>query len=136
MKQAVDSSVAVAAILADHEAHERSSDALARSAVTIAHVASETYSVLTRLPAPARLDGATAAALVRARLPDELVSLDAASHWTTLETMASAHVSGGSTYDGLIALTARRHDLELLSRDFRAMRTYAALGARFRMLTE
>jgi predicted nucleic acid-binding protein len=50
--------------------------------------------------------------------------------------LAAVRVSGGATYDGLIALTALDHDLELLSRDLRAARTYRALGVRFRLLTD
>ena len=48
--------------------------------------------------------------------------------------LAAAGIGGGATYDGLIALTAIEHDLELLSRDRRAARTYGALGARFQLI--
>jgi toxin FitB len=133
---AVDSSVAIAAILADHDAHEGASDALAQSDVTIAHVASETYSVLTRLPPPLRLDTVTAASMVRARLPATLATLDADGHKTALEALAQARVGGGATYDGLIGLTARQLDLELVSNDLRAVRAYRALGVRFRVLAQ
>jgi predicted nucleic acid-binding protein len=51
-----------------------------------------------------------------------------------LAKLAAGHVSGGSTYDGLIALTALQHNLELVSRDRRAARTYAALGVQFQLL--
>ena len=46
----------------------------------------------------------------------------------------AAGISGGATYDGLIALTALEHDLRLLSRDARAARAYRALGVDFRLL--
>jgi predicted nucleic acid-binding protein len=134
--QAVDSSIAIAAILADHAAHDRAEDALSESATTIAHVATETYSVLTRLPPPLRLDAADAAAIVEARLPSSRVTLDAEAHAAAPARLAAARISGGATYDGLIALTASDHDLELLSRDRRAARTYRALGIRFRLLTD
>jgi predicted nucleic acid-binding protein len=48
--------------------------------------------------------------------------------------LAAAGVSGGATYDGLIALTALEHDLELLTRDGRAERTYRALDVPHRLL--
>jgi predicted nucleic acid-binding protein len=131
----VDSSIAIAAILADHEAHELAEEALSQSATTIAHVATETYSVLTRLPPPLRLDATRAAAIVAARLPSPCVTLDANSHARSPDRLAAAQVSGGATYDGLIALTAMEHDLELLSADRRAARTYSALGVRFQLLT-
>jgi predicted nucleic acid-binding protein len=63
------------------------------------------------------------------------VALDADAHARAPERLAAAHVSGGATCDGLIALTALEHDLELLSRDRRAARTYSALGIRFQLLT-
>jgi predicted nucleic acid-binding protein len=135
MRRAVDSSIAIAAILADPEAHEVAEEALSESATTIAHVATETYSVLTRLPPPLRLDATRAAAIVATRLPSSRVTLDADAHARSPERLAAAQVSGGATYDGLIALTALEHDLELLSGDRRAARTYSALGVRFRLLT-
>jgi toxin FitB len=131
---AVDSSVAVAAIVLDHEAQQLADEALASSDTTIAHVASETYSVLTRLPAPYRVDAPRAASLVRARLPDVTVALDPARHTVALETLAAARISGGATYDGLIALAALEHNLQLVSRDARAARTYEALGVPYRLL--
>ena len=134
MTQAVDSSIAIAAILADHEAHDLAEDALSSSSATIAHVATETYSVLTRLPSPLRLNAASAAAIVAARLPRARVTLEAELHSSAPARLAAAGVSGGATYDGLIALSALEHDLELLSRDQRAARTYRALGVHFQLL--
>lgn len=136
MTQTVDSSIAIAAILADHEAHASAEDVLSRCATTIAHVAAETYSVLTRLPPPRRLDAVSAAAIVDARLPSVRVALDAdAREPSVLARLAAAEVSGGATYDGLIGLTALEHDLELMSRDRRAARTYRALGVNFQLLS-
>lgn len=129
-----DSSIAIAALLSDHTSHEAASEALATCTTTIAHVAAETYSVLTRLPAPHRSDSATAARALDERLPSAHVTLTANDHAGAPKHLAAAGISGGATYDGLIALTALEHDLELLSRDRRAARTYRALGARFRLI--
>jgi predicted nucleic acid-binding protein len=134
VSRAPDTSVAVAALLADHPAHDAATEALAACKTTIAHVAAETYSVLTRLPAPHRAEAATAATALHKRLPTAYVALDAGEHANAPARLAAAGVSGGATYDGLIALTAIEHDLELLSRDRRAARTYRALGARFELL--
>ena len=134
MSKAPDTSIAIAALLADHPAHENASGALAACKTTIAHVAAETYSVLTRLPAPHRAEATTAATALAERLPSKHVTLDASSHADAPGRLAAAGISGGATYDGLIALTALEHDLELISRDQRAARTYRALGARFRLL--
>jgi predicted nucleic acid-binding protein len=134
VSRASDTSIAVAALLADHPAHDAAAEALASCKTTIAHVAVETYSVLTRLPAPHRAEAATAATAIRKRLPAAHVALDASSHANAPGRLAAAGIGGGATYDGLIALTAIEHDLELLSRDRRAARTYRTLGARFQLL--
>jgi predicted nucleic acid-binding protein len=134
LSKAPDTSVAIAALLADHPEHAVASEALAACKTTIAHVAAETYSVLTRLPAPHRAEPGTAATALVERLPSKHVTLEAGSHAGAPKRLAAAGISGGATYDGLIALTALEHDLELLSRDGRAARTYRALGARFQLL--
>jgi predicted nucleic acid-binding protein len=133
--QAVDSSVSLAAIIEDDPQHEAAELALAESNRTIAHVAAETYSVLTRIPPPIRLDADTATSVIEARLPSQRVALDAMQHPSAIRRLADAQIGGGATYDGLIALTALDHDIELVSRDHRAARIYRALGVRFRLLT-
>lgn len=134
MTLAADTSITIPALVADHHARERSEDALKRCTVTIAHTAVETYSVLTRLPAPHRLIPADAARLIDARLPPAYVALDRHMHAGVHTRLAAADVAGGSTYDGLIALTALQHGLELLTRDRRAERTYRALRVPYRLL--
>lgn len=134
MSRTADSSVTIAALLNDHPAHDAASDALATCTATIAHVAIETYSVLTRLPAPSRPEASTVVTVLAKRLPSRYLTLDAGSCAKTTGLLAAAGVSGGATYDGLIALTALEHDLELLSRDRRAARSYRALGVRFVLL--
>jgi toxin FitB len=134
VRTAADSSVTIAALLRDHPDHEAAAGALAECDATIAHVASETYSVLTRLPAPHRAAASTAASALEQRLPRSYAALDASTHAQALGRLAAAGVGGGATYDGLIALTALEHDLRLLSRDVRAARAYRALGVDFRLL--
>jgi predicted nucleic acid-binding protein len=129
-----DTSITIAALLADHTAHEVAGDALAWCTTTIAHVATETYSVLTRLPLPHRTEAHTAATALHERLPTAHLTLAASDYAGAPRRLAEAGISGGATYDGLIALTALAHNLELLSRDHRAARTYRALGARFQLI--
>lgn len=135
MSSAADTSVVIAAVLADHRAHEIASAALAACTSTISHVAVESYSVLTRLPPPHRADPHLAASVLSARLPRMWLALDAEGHAAAPSRLAAAGVSGGSSYDGLIALTALAHDLELLTRDRRAQRAYRSLGVRFQLVT-
>jgi predicted nucleic acid-binding protein len=134
MRKAADSSIAVAALLADHPAHKAAADALASCKTTIAHAAIETYSVLTRLPAPHRVDARTAATVLAKRLTTTYATLDASSYTTAPSTLAGARISGGATYDGLIALTALEHDLELITRDKRAERIYRTLNVPYQLL--
>ncbi len=134
MRNAADSSVTIAALLSDHPAHTAAADALAHCKTTIAHVAAETYSVLTRLPAPHRVDANTAAAVLDKRLPATYATLDASTYAKAPSRLAAASVSGRATYDGLIALTAMEHDLELFTRDYRAERTYRALNVPYQLL--
>lgn len=134
MTRAADSSVTVAALLGDHAAHAAAAEVLADCQMTIAHVAIETYSVLTRLPAPHRVDAQTAAKLLDERLPAAYAALDASAYAKAPTELAAAGISGGQTYDGLIALTALEHDLELYTRDGRAERAYRALKAPYKMV--
>jgi len=133
--KAADSSVTIAALLNDHPAHDAAADALALCNTTIAHVAIETYSVLTRLPGPDRVDAATAATVLDKRLPATYATLDASKYSKAPARLAAAGISGGATYDGLIALTALEHDLEIVTRDRRAERTYRALDVPYQMLS-
>ena len=134
MTLAYDSSVSIPALVEDHRHHEIAATAVAEADVTVAHTAAETYSVLTRLPFPLRLDGAAAAALIDARLPGRWIALDAGAYADALRRLAAHGVAGGMAYDGLIALTAANHDAGLVTLDARASRTYRRLGVRFSLL--
>jgi predicted nucleic acid-binding protein len=134
VRKTADSSVTIAALLGDHPAHKTAADALARCKTTIAHAAVETYSVLTRLPAPHRVDARTAATVLNKRLPATYATLDASMYAKAPSRLATNGISGGATYDGLIALTALEHNLELFTRDERAERTYRALDVPYQLL--
>jgi predicted nucleic acid-binding protein len=43
-------------------------------------------------------------------------------------------VTGGSTYDALVAVTAKHAGVRLLTRDRRATRTYELIGVDFELL--
>ena len=129
-----DTSVLVPALLSWHPEHESARTAvLSRVHALPAHVLLETYSVLTRLPAPHRVDPATAASaigMVRRRA----VGLPAEEHQRLVGALAGSRIRGGAIYDALIAATARHNDLILLTRDRRARQTYDSVGVRYMML--
>ncbi len=134
MTVAADTSVLVPALLSYHRAHAACDQALSETDSALGHVVTEAYSVITRLPHPLRVEPGTAAATLGDRSPSELLVLDGASHRDLPRRLAAAGISGGSVYDGLIALTAARHGIELISRDRRAARTYATLGVAHRLI--
>jgi predicted nucleic acid-binding protein len=91
------------------------------------HAWFETYSVLTRLPPGARRSPAVVRALLDRNFPGAWF-LDAPATVTLAGELARLGIAGGAVYDALVGAAARHHGAQLLTRDARAMRTYAALG--------
>ena len=125
---AADSSVLIPAILASHEFHEACHESAGLVDSAIGHALVETYAVLTRLPQPYTVPPAQASEALRSfssRIitlsPDELVD--------AIDRLAAARVTGGSSYDALIAVTATQHGAILLTRDERASAVYERMGA-------
>jgi predicted nucleic acid-binding protein len=132
----VDTSVAVALTVADHEDHEPTFAALRDRRLGLAgHAAFETFSVLTRLPPPARRTPATVARLMAASFPNSRF-LSAVGASALLAQLASSGIAGGAVYDALVGATAREHKLTLATRDRRALETYRALEVRVEVLGE
>lgn len=123
----VDTSVAVALSVADHEAHAAVLAAVAGRRIGLAgHAAFQSFSVLTRLPAPARRTPAAVSRLLAANFPyTRFLSPGATA--ALLIRLAEAGVSGGAVYDALVGATAAEHRVRLLTRDLRALATYRAL---------
>ena len=98
------------------------------------HAAFETFSVLTRLPTPARRSPATVARLLAEAFPEtRFLSAQAAA--SLLAALGSAVIAGGAVYDALVGACAVEHGLELATRDRRALETYRALDVRVELLT-
>jgi predicted nucleic acid-binding protein len=131
---AADTSIVVPALLSAHDAHERCVDVLPRTNTAVAHVIAEAYSVLTRLPHPARVPPLLAAEGLARLLPERTFGLEPHDYARAPSRLAEAGLSGGSVYDALIALSAAAHRLELITRDARAARTYSSLGVTFELL--
>jgi len=125
---ACDTSFAIAALDPTHQAHRPCRAALvSRRPALAGHAAFETYSVLTRMPVPLRLDAAQAATVLRAGFPDECW-LGAAETADLHRRMAALQIVGGSVYDALVGQAATVNRRSLLTRDRRAERTYRVLG--------
>jgi len=91
------------------------------------HAAFETYSVLTRLPPPARRTPAAVTRLLTANFA-ETRHLSPRSAAALLERLAAEGIAGGSVYDALVGAVAIEHALPLGTRDRRALDIYRALG--------
>ena len=130
----VDTSVAVALTVADHDQHDATFRALGSRRLGLAgHAAFETFSVLTRLPPPARRTPATVARLLAAGFPHSRF-LGADSAAALLEDLESSGIAGGGVYDALVGAVAREHGVALATRDRRALDTYHALDVRVELI--
>lgn len=125
----LDTSAAIAFMMPDMHGHAATMAALRTLRRGLAgHAATETYSVLTRLPPPARLTPSAALTGIEHNFP-ETIALSSEGSRSALSRLRSAGIAGGAVYDGLVALAAQEAGLPLFTRDRRAMTTYAALGA-------
>ena len=132
----VDTSVAVALVVADHQFHGSTSRALAGKRLGLAgHAAFETFSVLTRLPPPSRRPPAVVATILAASFPDT-VFLSSRATRALLGRLGEGDIGGGLVYDALIGATAAEHRIPLATRDRRAIDTYRALGADVRAVAD
>jgi len=108
-----DTSVLVAAILEEHEHHERSFSAFATatpsSACCAAHNLAEVYATLTRYPGKQRLSPDQALLAIEVfenRLA--IVALEPREYLAALRKFAIHGITGGTIYDGLIAACAMK----------------------------
>jgi predicted nucleic acid-binding protein len=131
----VDTSVAVALSVADHEGRVATRAAVEGRRIGLAgHAAYETFSVLTRLPGPARRTTGAVSRLMAANFPYTRFLGPVASA-ELLQRLAALGVSGGSVYDALVGATAVEHKVPLVTRDHRALGTYRALDVEIILAT-
>jgi predicted nucleic acid-binding protein len=101
----------------------------------VEHCALETYSVLTRLPAPHRAPGDLVRQFLATRLRRPFLRLSAPAYRDFLLLRLPDHgVSGGASYDALVAATAASHGAELVTCDRRAAPVYERYGVRVHLL--
>ena len=125
---AADASAAIAAFAPWHERQGSVQEALGTAPSIIAHAAYETYSVLTRLPEPQRAPAGLVVEQLDDLFADRWLSLPAGPLRAALARLEQLGVSGGKTYDGLIAITAASNDATLVTLDRRALQTYLLVG--------
>ena len=125
---AADSSVLVPALLDAHEFHHACHESAGLVDAAIGHALLETYAVLTRLPQPYTVTPSQASAALRSYGVNPHV-LTGAELVDALDRFGAGRVTGGATYDAVIAATAGRHGVTLLTRDERAAAVYERVGA-------
>lgn len=124
----LDTSAAVPLIVASHEAHEATLDALDGLELGLAgHAWFETFSVLTRLPPPARRGPADVLAILQRNFPSSHFLSDSRARELT-ERLVDLGVAGGAVYDALVGAAAAECGLRLFSRDGRAAELYRRIG--------
>lgn len=132
----LDTSAAIAFVLADHDAHAVTMETLGNLRLGLAgHAAFETFSVLTRLPAPARRSPGAVTQILGANFPDSRF-LSASAANALLPRLADAGIGGGSVYDALVGAAAAEHGLALATRDRRAVDVYRILGVEIEILPD
>jgi predicted nucleic acid-binding protein len=132
-----DTSVVVAGFAAWHPDFARAHAALTKDAAEVrlvAHVALESYATLTRLPDPYRASASIAAEYIEEGFTGARLTLPQDKHDDLLRMLATAGVTGGASYDALIALTAAHHGIGLWTLDRRAQATYRRVGAAHELL--
>ena len=130
----VDTSAALALVQRENPFHGAARSRLLRCRRGMSgHAAVELLSVLTRLPAPQRLNPATALRLQSTNFPESRF-LSATAGDDLLREFVALGLAGGAVYDGLVGAAAREHRLPLISCDKRAESTYRALGVGYELL--
>jgi hypothetical protein len=132
---AVDTSVALPLLLHSHENHAAVRAAMRglRPRLT-GYSLAESYAVLTRLPGDGRVSPADAVRLIDANFGAP-VTLSKRATCELHRTLSLLKIRGGAVYDGLVGLTARGHGLKLITRDGRAIGTYALIGVETQMVS-
>jgi predicted nucleic acid-binding protein len=131
----LDTSVAVAYIVADHDQHEAVTSRVEGCELGLAgHAAFEVYSVLTRLPAPLRRDGQATHRILASNFPAS-VFLSTERAASLLAELPAAGIAGGAVYDALVGAAAAEARLPLLTGDRRALETYRLLGVDVELVT-
>jgi predicted nucleic acid-binding protein len=127
----VDTSVAVPLVVADHEHHRTVVDAVRNRTLGLAgYAAFETFSILTRLPPPARRSPGAVARLIAHNFPGTRFLSDYAAA-ELLASLGALGIAGGAVYDALVGAAAVERGLTLMTRDRRAADTYRRLDVKF-----
>jgi predicted nucleic acid-binding protein len=124
----LDTSAAVALVISGHEGHRRTLDHLAGHSLGMAgHAWFETFSVLTRLPPPARRRPEDVTRILQHNFPHSRF-LTPQDTGDLIDALPGLEVAGGAIYDALVGYAAAMAGHTLVSRDRRALPVYRRLN--------
>ncbi len=124
----LDTSVAVAGLVARHPHHDRCRPRVRAAGPLGAHAHLETVRVLTSLPGGLSLPMRQAVDLVAAAFGSRPHAMPSSGFERLLLRLHEQSIGGGAVYDALVGAEARHAGLILVSADRRAARTYTAVG--------
>jgi predicted nucleic acid-binding protein len=131
----LDSSAAIPLVVIDHEHHRSVAKAVGRRRLGLAgHAAFETFSVLTRLPTPARRRPEVIDELLRATFPATRF-LGADDAGSLFRRLVGLGIAGGEVFDALVGAVAVAHEVPLVTRDVRALDVYRALDVELELVS-
>jgi predicted nucleic acid-binding protein len=133
---AVDTSVVIAAFASWHESHAAAAAVVAEGPALPAPCALEAYAALTRMPPPHRAGPAIVRDFLRHAFSAAHLELPADASSGLVDRLVEAGVSGGASYDAVIAMIADSHGRELVTLDARARSTYERIGVPIRYLVD
>ena len=122
MKILFDTSVLVAALVESHPAHKRAFPWLKKATakefdmIVAAHTIAELYAVLSTLPIKPRISPLIARKLIRENIVTtaKIISLTPREYISVIKQISELGLSGGITYDALIARVAQKAKAERL----------------------
>ena len=122
MKTLFDTSVIVAGLVEAHPMHYRPFHWIKQAKdgnlelVIAAHTIAESYAVLSSLPIKPRIPPFVARKLLRENIESicKIISLTPAEYLGTIDRLSAIGLSGGATYDALIARVAQKSRVERL----------------------
>ena len=125
----LDTSVAVALLVEDHQAHDVCRSAIRGYDLGLAgHAVFETISVLSRMPGSSRRSVSVVHRALTKSFPNSHF-LSAQGTREVATAVADLGIGGGAVYDALVCAAAIEADCPLMTRDTRALPTYQTLGA-------
>ncbi len=131
----VDSSVAIAAFASWHKFHKQAWQVVLTQPKLTTHAAMETYSVLTRLPAPHRAPASVVARFLTDSFHEDFLALPPNMFRQLINDFARTGIAGGAVYDALIGATAAYAGATLVSCDARASANYRRVSVTVELLS-